>query len=64
MTTGDMPDKRLIWVNLDRVEIIERHDHSVDRVPRTKLTLIGGRALNVWETSEEIAVLANTPEIA
>jgi hypothetical protein len=63
LTTGTMSNKRLIWVNLARVEMITRHDVAV-QVPGTKLTLIGGLALDIWETPEEIAILANTPETA
>jgi uncharacterized protein YlzI (FlbEa/FlbD family) len=50
-----------IWVNLDHVLKISRLEPR-PKIPSTMIEFTNGKHLAVFESAQEIAVLANTPE--
>jgi hypothetical protein len=51
-----------IWVNLDHILKITRLEPR-PKIPSTMIEFTNGTHLAVFESAQEIAILANTPEV-
>jgi uncharacterized protein YlzI (FlbEa/FlbD family) len=51
-----------IWVNLDHILKITRLEERPE-IPSTMIEFTNGKHLAVFESAQEIKILANTPEV-
>jgi uncharacterized protein YlzI (FlbEa/FlbD family) len=62
LTAAEGDREASVWVNLDHILKISSLEPR-PRIPSTMIEFVNGKHVAVFESAQEIAILANTPKL-